>query len=175
MKDRVPAVPPLPATPSQTIGPFFRVCVAADAGHGRVLRDRTPRITLAIRVLDGTGAPVDDAMVELWQADGMGGYAFGRLGTDDAGRCEFETVQPPAPASGAPHVNVCVFARGLLRHLLTRIYFSGDERLAQDSLLALVPEHRRATLVAQPDATSPGRWIFDIHLQGDNETVFFDA
>jgi len=163
-------------TPSQTVGPFFRVCLATDAEHGRLLPEETPRIALAIRVLDGAGAPVDDALVEIWQPDGSGGsYAFGRLATGEDGSCEFETIQPPVPSSGAAHVSVCVFARGLLHHVLTRVYFDGDERLGQDPVLALVPEHRRATLVAHRDAAAPGRWIFDIHLQGEQETVFFDA
>lgn len=169
-------VDPRELTPSQTVGPFFRVCLAADAEHGRLLRDETPRITLAMRVLDGAGAPVNDALVEIWQPDATGGsYAFGRLGTDENGYCEFETIRPPVPSSGAAHVNVCLFARGLLHHVVTRVYFDGDERLAQDPVLALVPGHRRATLVARRDSATPDRWIFDIHLQGEQETVFFDA
>jgi len=165
----------LETTPSQTVGPFFRVCLAADAEHGRLLRNETPRITLAIQVFDGAGAPVNDALVEIWQTAGHGACAFGRLGTDENGRCEFETIRPPAPPDGAAHINVCLFARGLLRHVLTRVYFDGDDRLGLDPVLALVPGARRATLVARADSGGADRWIFDIHLQGDRETVFFDA
>jgi protocatechuate 3,4-dioxygenase alpha subunit len=165
----------LAITPSQTVGPFFRVCLAADAEHGRLLPGNEPRITLAVRVLDGAGAPVNDALVEIWQSTSAGPCAFGRLGTDEDGRCEFDTTRPPLPPAGAAHVNVCLFARGLLRHLLTRVYFDDDERLGDDPELAQVPEHRRATLVARRDPAADGRWIFDIHLQGEQETVFFDA
>lgn len=170
------AADPREATPSQTVGPFFRVCLAADAEHGRLLRGEMPRIALAIRVIDGDGAPVNDALVEIWQSTADGGScAFGRLGTDEDGGCEFETTRPPAPSGGAPHINVCLFARGLLRHLLTRVYFDGDAHIGGDPVLALVPEHRRGTLVARRDAATADRWIFDIHLQGQQETVFFDA
>ena len=166
----------LAITPSQTVGPFFRVCLAADAEHGQLLSGEPPRITLAIRVVDGAGAPVDDALVEIWQTAADGGpCAFGRLATDETGSCEFETTRPQVPSAGAAHVNVCLFARGLLRHLFTRIYFDGDERLSSDPVLALVPEPRRQTLAAHAHPTAPGRWMFDIRLQGDHETVFFDA
>ena len=171
-----PETAALAITPSQTVGPFFRVCLAADAEHGQLLTGETPRITLAVRVVDGGGAAVDDALVEIWQTAPDGGpCAFGRLATSDTGWCEFETTRPPVPFAGAAHINVCLFARGLLHHLFTRIYFDGDERLSNDPVLALVPEARRPTLAAHADPTTPGRWIFDIRLQGDHETVFFDA
>jgi len=175
MTDRL-VTGPLDITPSQTVGPFFRVCLAADAEHGRLLRDEAPRIRLAIRVLDGAGAPVNDALVEIWQPAASGrSCAFGRLGTDENGWCEFETIRPRLPSSGAAHISVCLFARGLLHHLLTRVYFESDERLGEDEVLARVPDHRRGTLVARPDEATADRWIFDIHLQGEQETVFFDA
>ena len=174
MKERIAAA--LEITPSQTVGPFFHVCLAGDAALGQLLGDERPRIALAIRVLDGAGTPVNDALVEIWQPAASGGAcAFGRLGTDENGRCEFDTTKPQAISSGAAHINVCVFARGLLRHLFTRVYFEGDERLGDDPVLALVPEHRRATLVGRRDAAAADRWMFDIHLQGEQETVFFDA
>jgi protocatechuate 3,4-dioxygenase alpha subunit len=106
---------------------------------------------------------------------------FGRLPTGADGACEFETVRPRTSPAGqatgtqATHINVCIFARGLLRQVYTRVYFAGDPALASDPVLALVPEDRRDTLLAQPDATRPGRWIFDVRLQGARETVFFDG
>jgi protocatechuate 3,4-dioxygenase, alpha subunit len=167
---------PLATTPAQTVGPFFRVCLAQDAEYGRLLGEETDRIALVIRVTDGAGAPVNDALLEIWQADGVGrAWAFGRLSTDEDGCCEFDTMQPAAPPTGAAHINVCVFARGLLRHLFTRVYFEGDERLATDPVLTLVPDDRRRTLIARRSGTQTRRWIFDIHLQGQEETVFFDA
>jgi len=163
-------------TPSQTVGPFFRVCLAANAEHGQLLPGTPPRITLAIRIIDGGGAPVDDALVEIWQIEGERGLsAFGRLGTNEDGWCEFETTRPPIPAAGASHINVCIFARGLLHHVWTRVYFADDDRLSSDPVLALVPEARRPTLIAKSDGTTPARWMFEVHLQGACETVFFDA
>jgi protocatechuate 3,4-dioxygenase, alpha subunit len=183
------------ATGSQTVGPFFHVGPAATDRLGRMVDAATPgeHIVLAIQVIDGDGVAVPDALVELWQADAAGHYAptpapdaeppafsgFGRLGTDANGWCRFETIRPGAvdddgAARQAPHVNVCVFARGLLRHLYTRIYFEGDPTLGDDPLLAIVPSGRRATLVARPGG-EPGVWQFTIRLQGDGETVFFDV
>ena len=161
-------------TPSQTVGPFFDFCLTPDTTHGRVFPESTSRIRLTIRVIDGAGDPVPDAVVEIWQAcDVPGGDAgFGRLGTDADGSCEFDTVRPCDPAQGSAHINICLFARGLLRHLYTRLYFADDARLAQDSVLALVPETRRSTLIARG---GPRDWTFDIHLQGPQETVFFDV
>jgi protocatechuate 3,4-dioxygenase alpha subunit len=180
-----------PATASQTVGPFFHIGLSA-CSHGR-LADRLPgveRVHVMFRVTDGDGNPVEDALVELWQSGPMesaendgshaGAALFGRMATDRDGVCEFETVWPEtrggaAGGSGAAHINVCLFARGLLRHLHTRIYFAGDPAVEHDAALALVPEDRRATLMATPDATRPGRWLFNLRLQGAGETVFFDA
>lgn len=167
---------PLVATPSQTVGPFFHFALTTEP-NGRMV-DRFQGgdpIRLVIRVVDGDNAPVTDAMVELGQAG-----VFGRMPTGPDGACEFETVKPsPAPAGRggphAPHVTVCLFARGLLRHLHTRIYMEGDPALGQDPVLQLVPQNRRGTLLARPDTANPGRWQFEIRLQGDRETVFFDA
>jgi protocatechuate 3,4-dioxygenase alpha subunit len=169
------------ATPPQTVGPFF---------HGSLLRDpRTSiapegvageRIRIEGRVLDGEGRPVTDALVEVWQADiALGGSAgFGRSGTDREGRYSFESVRPaPVPApdgpSEAPHLEVLVFARGLLDRLHTRIYFEDDDPIASDPFLRAVPEERRATLIAMLDGE--GRYRHDLVLQGASETVFFDA
>jgi protocatechuate 3,4-dioxygenase alpha subunit len=102
------------------------------------------------------------------------------MATDHDGTCEFETVWPGRIGDGqgelqAAHINVCLFARGLLRHLYTRIYFEGDPAIAHDVALTLVPADRRATLIASPDTTRPSLWRFDVRLQGPGETVFFDA
>jgi protocatechuate 3,4-dioxygenase alpha subunit len=191
------------ATPSQTVGPFFHFGLVREGARGTMAGPATPgeRITLRLHVTDGNGAPVPDAMIELWQADAEGRYVrpgdpslpaetdaspgvgdfrgFGRLPTAQDGTCSFETIRPGlvSDSSGrfqAAHINVCFFSRGLSRHLFTRIYFAGDERLDDDVVLAHVPTDRRPTLLASPVAGSPGVWSFAIRLQGDNETVFFD-
>jgi len=185
------------ACPSQTVGPFFSFGLTA-GDLGRMAREGAAgkRIWLVIRVLDGDGLPVPDAMIELWQADANGKYPhpedrqektadpafsnFGRMGTDESGTCAFETVRPgavPAPGAGlqAPHINVHVFARGILWHLMTRIYFAGDPDNHEDPILNLVPFDRRETLFASPDNDEPDTWNFDIYLAGAYETVFFEA
>lgn len=181
------------ASGSQTVGPFFHFGLTTDSTLGTLVRPDTPgeRIRLRVRVLDGDGAPVPDAMVELYQADAAGQYpepgarlaggftGFGRLPTGADGWCTFETIRPGAvPGSPgqpqAPHVNVCLFMRGMLRHVYTRIYFEGDPGLPADPLLSLVPPERRGTLTASPDPSDPALWTFAIRLQGEGETVFFD-
>jgi protocatechuate 3,4-dioxygenase, alpha subunit len=146
------------ATSSQTVGPFFHL------GLKRQTRrvDQASR-TLTMKVTDGNGDPVDDALIELWTSD-----AFARVATGRDGTCKCELA-------ATPYINVCFFARGLLRHLHTRIYFAGDPALASDRVFALVPEVRRQTLLACPDPDVPGHWTFHLHLQGPQETVFFDA
>ncbi len=157
-------------SPSQTIGPFFHVYLNAFGVLSNLARQaKGERIRLAFRVLDGDNAPLNDAMIELWQADSG---AFGRLPTDEQGTCVFESVMPGRVAPQAPHIDVSVFARGLLNRLVTRAYFAGDPANADDPVLALVPEERRETLMAHPDGE--GLWNFEIHLCGDRETVFFD-
>lgn len=159
------------ATPSQTVGPFFHVALSAESSRGTAAFQGRERIRLRVAVTDGNGRPVDDALVEIWQA----GEGCGRMPTGEGGACEFETVRPCAKGGdAAPHINVCLFARGLLRQLHTRIYFAGDPALAHDAVLALVPEDRRSTLLAQPDPQDAGRWLFHVRLQGSQETVFFD-
>lgn len=192
-------------TPSQTVGPFFAYSLTARqygypydsiVGHA-LLGPTTPgeHILISGRVLDGQGAPVPDAVVELWQADAQGRYrtapispkdddgteftGFGRVGTgtQPGAQFQFETIKPGAPAAGqAPHINVVLFMRGSLRALHTRLYFSDEAAAnAQDELLAAVPAERRATLLAQRDAgVGPARYHFDVRLQGEAETVFFD-
>lgn len=159
------------ATASQTIGPFFHFGLTAEP-HGRMadrLEGGGDVITLRLSVRDGDGAPVIDAMIEFCQAG-----VVGRMPTDADGTCEFQTHRPVPPASGgAAHIEVQVFARGLLRQLHTRIYFDGDPGLDEDAVLALVPPDRRDTLLAKPGEAS-GAWTFDVRLQGERETVFFD-
>ena len=176
----------LTATSSQTIGPFFHFGIAPDTSLGCIgANAKGERIRLIVRVLDGDAAPVTDALIELYQADADGVYdrdgfcGFGRLSTGDDGACTFETIRPGrvADARGgrqAAHMNLCLFARGILRHLYTRAYFADDPALADDAILALVPEARRETLVAHAIDGAPGQWAFDIRLQGERETVFFD-
>ena len=180
--------------PSQTVGPFFHLgCTERDC-CGRLIRENTrgERIRLAFHVQDAEGAPVDDGMIEIWQADGEGNYSanagghsgnftgFGRMPMDGNGRAVFETVRPGrvAGAGGkmqAPHINVSIFARGLLQRLVTRAYFAGDPANEEDSVLALVPSERRPTLLAQPRPGNDAEWTFTVHLSGENETVFFDV
>lgn len=194
----------LKQTPSQTVGPFFAYGLTphqygyqmASIADGDLLTPEVEgeRIRLEGRVFDGEGAPIHDAMIEIWQADAQGRYAhpadtrgsnvgfkgFGRVGTgtDPEMRYVFNTIKPGAVGDGeAPYINVIVFARGLLNHLFTRIYFS-DEAAANagDAVLAGVPENRRQTLVAQrEDGPGGAVYRFDIHLQGERETVFFDV
>ena len=155
---------PLIGTPSQTVGPFFHFGLTANP-NGRLV-DRLPpgqQISLVITVTDGDQKPVADAVVELSQSG-----VFGRMPTGEDGSCEFRTVIPDSP------ITVCLFARGLLRQLHTRIYFPGDAALGQDRVLALVPEHRRRTLMAGVDSADASVWRFTIRLQGRDETVFFD-
>ncbi|MCL4766948.1 MAG: protocatechuate 3,4-dioxygenase subunit alpha [Hyphomicrobiaceae bacterium] len=191
-------------TPSQTVGPFFAYGLtpeqygyplASIAGANLAGSDvHGERIRIEGRVLDGEDNPVPDAMIEIWQADGRGRYAhpldargsntgfkgFGRVGTgtDPELRFVFDTVKPGAvDGRQAPHVNVVVLMRGLLLHAYTRIYFSDEaEANARDPVLAAVPPERRSTLVAQREA-SPGGVVyrFDIRMQGEAETVFFDV
>lgn len=179
-------------TPSQTVGPFFNFGLTTNRNLGVVTTPDIPgeRIRLTFRVIDGAGAPTPgDAMIEIWQADANGHYAhpldkgafhgFGRLETDLDGCCTFETIRPggvamPDGGLQASHVNVVVFARGLLKHLHTRVYFDGDPANDTDPVFGLVPEERRATLLARRKETDPTCWGVDIVLQGDGETVFFD-
>ena len=188
----------LTPTPSQTVGPYFHLgcttthsvaCIAGPDAKGE-------RVRLICRVVDGDGTPVDDAMIEIWQADADGRYnhpadsraqgrdpacnGFGRLATDAGGICVFDTIKPGRAAGNsgtlqAPHFNVSVFARGVLKRLATRIYFANDPANNIDPILALVPEERRSTLMALSDPRHPGAWHFDVRLCGKDETVFFDV
>jgi protocatechuate 3,4-dioxygenase alpha subunit len=185
-------------TPSQTIGPFYWGTIVkafrADLAPAGVAGER---IELALTLHDSEGAIVPDGLIEIWQANSHGRYnhpedrrnlpldsgfeGFGRASTDGKGTARFATVRPgrvpwPHGVEGggmqAAHVNVSVFARGLLNRLATRLYFDGDEALEEDPVLRLVAPARRATLIARRDRS--GAWALPIHLGGAKETVFFD-
>ena len=184
-------------TPSQTVGPFFQIELTTEEHSVKRLAGPTAkgeRVWITFRVLDGDGAPVDDAMLEIWQADSGGKYnhpddlqpkrldegwvGFGRLATGEHGSCLLETIKPGCVGPNtlqAPHLTVAVFARGMLKQLYTRLYFAGDPRNENDPILALVPADRRDTLMAKPDSARPGHWHFDVRLQQGQETVFFDV
>ncbi|HEY6409679.1 MAG TPA: protocatechuate 3,4-dioxygenase subunit alpha [Ktedonobacteraceae bacterium] len=186
-------------TASQTVGPFFGPALLREDAQRNVLtRPETTgeRMRIEGRVLDGDGIPIPDAMVEIWQANAHGRYnhpagagqapldpsflGFGRTGTVEDGSYWFETIKPGSvPFDGAqlqaPHICVTVFARGLLNHLVTRLYFEDEPANAGDPVLHLVPDERRATLLAKRE--QGGAMVvyrFDIVLQGENETAFFN-
>ena len=190
----------LPVTPSQTVGPFLTVGLLWADGPFVVPEGTAGAITIAGRVLDGAGGPVTDALVETWQADGdsrfdhpddprgaagpatPGFRGFGRCATDQDGRYRIVTVRPgplPCPPGGAeaPHLNVSVFARGLLDRVVTRIYFADEaEANAADPVLSAVATERRETLLARAVPGAPANeFRFDIRLRGPRETVFFDV
>jgi protocatechuate 3,4-dioxygenase, alpha subunit len=176
-------------TPSQTVGPFFSLGLLHQPWNVLVPPDADDRIRIEGRVLYGDGDPLPDAMLEIWHAGRDGRYpdqsrpgfpGFGRAGTDEEGRYWFETEKPGAVGGSgnpqAPHINVHVFARGLLDNLTTRIYFSDEASNDIDPVLRSAPEERRRTLIAEREERGSGAlYRFDIVLQGDNETVFFDA
>jgi len=181
-------------TPSQTVGPFLAIGLPWPDGPD-VVDPATPgAITISGRVLDGASAPVPDALVETWQAAPDGSFAhpddprgggdphfrgFGRCATDGQGRYHIVTLRPgpfPGRSGGAeaPHLDVSVLARGLLDRVVTRIYFADEQTAnAADPVLCTIREPaRRATLIAVPEPGGDLR--FDIWLQGERETVFFD-
>lgn len=189
-------------TPSQTVGPYFAYGLSPEQyGYGLNLSsiagpDMAPadvegtRIRVEGHVYDGAGVVVPDALIEIWQADSTGRYAHpaGTRGTNGAfrgfGRCGtgthpdrrfwFDTIKPGAPGDGqAPHLNVIVTMRGMLLHTFTRVYFPDEAANASDPALNAVPSDRRHTLIAARQ--SGNVYVFDIHMQGENETVFFDA
>jgi protocatechuate 3,4-dioxygenase, alpha subunit len=157
-----------PLTPSQTVGPFFAIGLGATVDSHVVPEGSMGALRLSGQVFDGDGQPVPDALIETWQPEGVG-----RSATDDEGHYSLVTIKPQsAGATSAPHIDVSVFARGLLTRLITRVYFP-DEPAANETdpvLRSLEPEER-GTLMAVSDG---GGLRFDIHLQGGRETVFFD-
>jgi protocatechuate 3,4-dioxygenase alpha subunit len=188
-------------TPSQTVGPYFAYGLAPEqygyqqnltsiAGSRMAEGDSEgERIRVEGRVFDGAGNAISDALIEIWQADSSGRYAhpadprgsnntfkgFGRCGTgtDPQFRFWFETIKPGKVEGQAPHLNVIVSMRGMLLHAFTRIYFPDEPGNATDTVLNSVPAERRWTLIATRSGGNV--YCFDIHMQGDKETVFFDA
>jgi protocatechuate 3,4-dioxygenase alpha subunit len=180
----------LHATTSQTVGPYLHIGLTWLITE-KLVPAGVPgkRVIIEGRVLDGDGKPVNDALVEIWQADRRGKYGgkrfrgFGRSATDDKGAFRFHTIKPgrvPGPAgyeSGrlqAPHIAVTVFMRGQLKQLVSRIYFPDEPANAGDPVLELVPKQRRATLIAKKRGKS-GTLEWNVILQGRDETVFFDC
>ncbi|MGW1212627.1 protocatechuate 3,4-dioxygenase subunit alpha [Streptomyces sp. NPDC002499] len=185
-------------TPSHTVGPFYGYALPFPGGGDIAPVGHPDTITIQGHVYDGEGTPLPDALVELWGAgpDGnvptangsirrdaaTGGYlgrngveftGWGRIQTDADGHWCARTLRPGARGRSAPYVSVCVFARGLLVHLYTRIYLPGDEAaLAADPLLSRLPDERRDTLIATDGGD--GTYRFDIRLQGEGETVFLE-
>jgi protocatechuate 3,4-dioxygenase alpha subunit len=185
-----------PASPWQTVGPFFSIgmesrYVADVAGPNAAGQ----RIVISGRVFDGDETPISDAILEIWQADSHGKYAHpedtqdkpldsgfrghGRVPTSEDGSFEFTTIKPgavntPGGDSQAPHLSISLMMRGLLRRLTTRIYFPDEPLNASDRILQLVEPARRKTLTLVPDARRAAHFLWDIHMQGGAETVFFD-
>jgi protocatechuate 3,4-dioxygenase alpha subunit len=177
------------ATASQTAGPYWHMIdypewadlLRPGSGNEGV---RGEKVVLTGRITDGDGAPLTDALVEIWQAGPDGRYedgfhGFGRCATDTDGGFRFTTLKPgPVPGRGnamqAPHIEIAIFARGLMQHLVTRAYFEGEALNATDPVLTAVEDPaRRATLIAKPGGE--GTWRLDIRLQGEGETVFLDV
>ncbi|MEE8434110.1 MAG: protocatechuate 3,4-dioxygenase subunit alpha [bacterium] len=183
-------------TSSQTVGPFFHFGLKPIflLSAGDIPGEK---ITIAGALLDGTGAPVNDAMIEIWQANSRGKYdhpeddqdrqttpgfnGFGRVFVNGDGGFEIKTIKPGPVAwldSGqqAPHINISVFARGVLRRMATRIYFADDPATRGDPVLNLIDEpDRRKTLLAQPVEGRTGAYTWNIVLKGEQETVFFEV
>ena len=184
----------LPVTGSQTVGPFFSIGMAPLCEENFVAEGVAgERVTVHGRVLDGEGHGVPDAVLEIWQADAQGKYCegdveggrgfrgFGRVATGTEGEFQFTTIKPGGVAgpgdstsAQAPHLVVLVFMRGLLRHLMTRMYFEGEAGNAGDPVLKLVPEERRGTLIAGRDESAAETFVWNVRMQGDDETVFFE-
>jgi protocatechuate 3,4-dioxygenase alpha subunit len=183
-------------TASQTIGPFFSIGLARLCDENSARADVVgERAVIAGTVWDGDGAPVPDALLEIWHADASGKYAipanasddagagafrgFGRAATNEHGKFRFATVKPGGvrDADGmaqAPHIVVSIFMRGLLNRLVTRIYFADEPGNAADPVLHLVPAERRGTLMARASAGERGTFEWNVRLQGAGETVFFE-
>lgn len=184
------------ATTSQTVGPFFKI------GLNWLYRDNLTgegisgeRVTIEGRVVDGDGIPVPDAFLEIWQANSFGKYdhpedtqdkpldpnfrGFARVPVNSDGTFRFATIKPgsvPGPngKEQAPHLLISIFMRGILRRLVTRMYFPENPANANDPVLNLVEPARRSTLIAKKTAEAPGTLKWNVHLQGPDETVFFD-
>jgi len=188
---------PTPATTSQTVGPFFSI------GLNRLRANNLAgpgvsgeRLTIEGKVFDGDGQPVPDAMIEIWQANAHGKYAhpedtqekplesgfygYGRMPTDDHGQFRFTTIKPgsvpdPAGKPQAPHLVVSIFMRGLMKRLVTRLYFPDEVANDSDLVLSLVEPARRPTLIAKKVQERDAALQWNVVLQGSEETVFFDC
>jgi protocatechuate 3,4-dioxygenase alpha subunit len=181
-------------TPSQTVGPYLKIGFLSLVNDA-IASEGTPgeRITVRGRMFDGDAKPINDGVLEIWQADAGGKYAhpedgqqsimtnafrgFGRILTDGGGTFQFTTIKPGSVAGlagvrQAPHLVVTVFMRGMLRHLFTRMYFPDEPLNATDPVLQRVPADRRGTLLAAASGKSIFEW--NIVSQGPAETVFFD-
>ena len=187
---------PRDATASQTVGPFFSIGLKHLSRTDLSQGNTGERITIQGAVVDGDGQPVPDAILEIWQADPDGRYhhpehspaeddatpffGFGRVPTDDLGRFSFSTVKPgpvhsPDGKPQAPHLQISVFMRGLLKQLVTRLYFPEEPLNSSDPVLQVVPESRRETLIARQTGQNQNSLEWNVHLQGGSETVFFDC
>jgi protocatechuate 3,4-dioxygenase, alpha subunit len=186
MKNREPLVP----TGSQTVGPFFHIGLTYLTGQELATPSALDVVKLQGKVLDRDGVPLPDALLEFWGADSSGAYSgaapnsgkpaagFYRAATDQEGNFSVEICKPgPTPLEDgrlqAPHLLVLVFARGLLRHLVTRVYFAEEPANAHDFVLSQVPAERRHTLLARADAKQPRTFQWNVVLQGMDETAFF--
>jgi protocatechuate 3,4-dioxygenase alpha subunit len=180
---------------SQTVGPFFSIGLDyLNRADLTVPGISGAAVTIRGQILDGDGKPVPDALLEFWQADAAGNFSerpceaegneaaefsgFARIATDAAGQFELRTILPGrcegnGAAKQAPHIAVFIFMRGLLKPLYTRIYFAGEHSNDQDAVLNLVPESRRGTLTARKDVEGK-LFVWDVRLQGSDETVFFE-
>jgi protocatechuate 3,4-dioxygenase alpha subunit len=156
-----------PATPSQTVGPFFSFALCREPRHELVAPGSPGALRLAGQVVDGAGEPVTDALIEVWQR----ALGWGRCATDDRGRYAFWLRVPPARGELAPQLELLLFARGLLRHLVTRVYFPGEPANDVDPLLRSLPPAERRTLVAAVDGAG---LRLDLRLQGEGQTTFFE-
>lgn len=198
-------------TPSQTVGPYFAYGLTPKGrlkwdpdgtyswketiGDNLITPDATgEKIRIEGQIVDGDGKPINDAMLEIWQADAQGRYAspydsrrpntqfkgFGRSAVNSNGEFGFSTIKPgsvPGPNGKpqAPHIGFCIYSRGMLRQVYTRLYFADEAANATDQILALVPADRRDTLIAKKEVQGDTVvYRFNIRVQGDNETVFFD-
>ena len=187
----------LRATTSQTVGPYFRIGLSALYTPDLVGPDVSgERIHLEGKIFDGLGNTVPDAVIEIWQANSYGKYAhpddwqdqpiesafrgWGRVPTDESGEFSFHTIRPgsvPGPDESwqAPHLEIAILMRGLLRHLVTRVYFSDELANASDPVLNLLEPSRRRTLIAKKMGEKRNVFRWDVHLQGQDETVFLDV
>ncbi len=180
-------------TASQTVGPFFRIGLIYGQPENNLVNENTSgeRIMLTGVVYDGDGEPIPDALIEIWQPDSNGIFnhptdplheqadphfrGFGRAENRNEGKYEFKTIKPGRRNGMPPYINVHIFSRGMLVHAMTRIYFSDEPDNGRDPALSSVESERQHTLIAtREDSESSPVYRFDIHMQGEAETVFFN-